>query len=71
MLSSKSIEILRKKDEISIWNYVTALQQVQNALFLLEKETIDPDVLKDLSARALGIGKELENILAFLADEED
>ncbi len=71
MLSSKSIELLRKKDEVSVWNYVTSLQQVQNALFLLEKETIDSDVLKGLSARALEIGKNLENILTFLAEEEE
>lgn len=53
MLSSKSIDILRKNDEKNIWNYVTALQQVQNALFLLEKDTIDPDALHDLSGRLL------------------
>ena len=70
-LSTKSIEILKEKDELSIWNYVTALQQVQNALFLLEKETDDPDILKELATRALEIGHELEEIFDSLAESEE
>ena len=62
-LSDKSIESFKNKPQQSIWNYITALQQVQNALFELEKQEENPEVLKDLSIRALEIGKEIESIL--------
>jgi hypothetical protein len=44
---------------------------VQNALFLLEKETVDPEVLKHLAARTLETGKEPENLMTFLAEQEE
>ena len=62
-LSDKSIESFKNKPQQSIWNYITALQQVQNALFELEKQEENLEVLKDLSIRALEIGKEIESIL--------
>ena len=65
-LSEKSIESFKNKPQQSIWNYITALQQVQNALFELEKQEKDPEVLKDLSTRALEIGKEIEAILKLM-----
>jgi len=65
-LSDKSLESFKKKPRKSIWNYVTALQQLQNALFEFEREENDPDVLKDLSSRALEIGKEIEEILTLM-----
>jgi hypothetical protein len=70
-LSSKNIDLLRQMDEISVWNYVSALQQMQNAIFILEKETNDPEVLRDLATRAIEISKELKSILKLFADEEE
>jgi hypothetical protein len=71
VLSIKTIEDLKQLDELSIWNYLTSLQQVQNALFILEKQTDDPENLKDLSARALEIGRELDEIFNLLAESEE
>lgn len=68
-LSDKSIQSLKNKPEQSIWNYITALQQLQNALFDLEKEEDNPEVLQDLAGRALEIGKEIEAILVLLEDK--
>ena len=65
-LSDKSIESFKNKSEQSIWNYITALQQLQNALFQLEKEEENPEILQDLSARALEIVNEIESILKLL-----
>jgi len=65
-LSDKSIKSFKNKSEQSIWNYVTALQQLQNALFQLEKEEENPEILQDLSTRALEIGNEIESILKLL-----
>ena len=62
-LSDKIIESFKNKPQKSIWNYITALQQLQNALFELEKEENDAEVLKDLANRALEIGREIEEIL--------
>ncbi|MHA1671238.1 MAG: hypothetical protein ACTSV5_11785 [Promethearchaeota archaeon] len=47
----------------SMWNYIMTLQQLQNALFELEKDENDHVVLQDLSTRALEIGKDLEKLL--------
>ena len=57
------IESFKNKSDQSIWNYIIALQQLQNALFELEKEENEPEVLQDLSIRALEIGKDLEKLL--------
>ncbi len=65
-LSEKSIQSLKNKSQTAIWNYVTALQQLQNALFELEKEEKNPEILQDLATRALEIGKEIESILDFM-----
>ncbi len=65
-LSDKSIQNLKNKSQQRIWNYVTALQQLQNALFELEKEENDPEILEDLTKRALEIGKEIESILELI-----
>jgi hypothetical protein len=65
-LSEKSIQSLKNKSQTAIWNYVTALHQLQNALFELEKEEKDPEILQDLATRALEIGKEIESILDFM-----
>ena len=62
-LSNKLIESFKNKPVQSKWNYILALQQLQNALFELEKDENDPIVLKDLSTRALDIGKDLEELL--------
>jgi len=62
-LSNKMIESFKNKSDQSIWNYIIALQQLQNALFELEKDEKDHEVLKDLSTRALEIGKDLEKLL--------
>jgi hypothetical protein len=67
-LSSKSIQSFRDRPETDIWNLLTALQQHQNALFQLEKNERDPDVLKDLASVALEVGKEIEELLVLLEE---
>ena len=62
-LSDKIIESFKNKPDQSLWNYIIALQQLQNALFELEKDENDPEVLQDLSTHALEIGKDLEKLL--------
>jgi uncharacterized membrane protein YheB (UPF0754 family) len=57
------IESFKNKSEQSMWNYIIALQQLQNALFELEKDENDQEVLQDLSTRSLEIGKDLEKLL--------
>ena len=37
-LSNKMIERFKNKPDQSMWNYIIALQQLQNALFELEKD---------------------------------
>ena len=71
MLSIKSIDSLRNRSVVDIWNLITALQQWQNALFQLEKSEIDPDVLKDFAEQSSQVGKELEVILAILEERID
>lgn len=68
-LSQKSIESFKNKPEQEIWNYVNALQQLQNAIFNIEKNENDPDILKDLAQRALDIGNEITAILELLEDK--
>ena len=70
-LSSKSIDLLKNRSEFDLWNYVGALQHMQNAIFQLEKDEEDPDVLKELATRALEIGKELEEIISLLEEKID
>ncbi len=65
-LSKKSIQGLKNKPVQSIWNYITALQQLQNALFELEREENNSELLQDLSTRALEIGQEIEAVLQLL-----
>ncbi len=67
-LSEGSINILKNRSEEEIWNYVDALQHMQNALFQLEKGETDPDVLRELAERSLEIGKELHMILEILEE---
>ncbi len=62
-LSNKMIERFKNKPDQSMWNYIIALQQLQNALFELEKDENDHEILQDLSKRALDIGKDLEKLL--------
>ena len=54
-LSNKMIERFKNKPDQSMWNYIMALQQLQNALFELEKDEKDYEILQDLSKRALEI----------------
>ena len=65
-LSKKSLQSLKNKPVQSIWNYITALQQLQNALFELEREETNSEILQDLSTRALEIGQEIEAVLPLL-----
>lgn len=62
-LSNKMIERFKNKQDQSMRNYIIALQQLQNALFELEKDENDHEILQDLSKRALEIGKDLEKLL--------
>ena len=65
-LSDKMIESFKSKSDRSMWNYVMALQQLHNALFELEKNENELEVLQDLSTRALEIGTDLEKLLEFM-----
>ena len=69
MLSLKSIDSLKNRPVEDIWNLVTALQQWQNALFQLEKNENDIDILKDLATQSCEVGKQLEVILQILEDK--
>ena len=62
-LSNKMIERFKNKPDQSMWNYIIALQQLQNTLFELERDENDHEILQDLSKRALEIGKDLEKLL--------
>ena len=62
-LSNKMIESFKNKSDQSVWNYIIALQQLQNALFELEKDENELEVLQDLSIRALELGEDLEKLL--------
>ncbi len=67
-LSQRSIDTFKNRPEEEIWNYLFALQNLQNALFQLEKNESDPEVLRDLATRALEIGKEISSILELLEE---
>ena len=69
MLSLKSIDSLKNRPVEDIWNLVTALQQWQNALFQLEKNENDIDILKDLATQSCEVGKQLEVILQILEEK--
>ena len=69
MLSLKSIDSLKNRPVTDIWNLVTALQQWQNALFQLEKNETDIDILKDLATQSCEVGKQLEVILQILEEK--
>ena len=69
MLSLKSIDSLKSRPVADIWNLITALQQWQNALFQLEKDKADIDILKDLATQSIEVGKQLEVILMILEEK--
>jgi hypothetical protein len=69
MLSLKSIDSLKNRPVEDIWNLITALQQWQNALFQLEKNENDIDILKDLATQSCEVGKQLEVILQILEEK--
>ena len=69
MLSLKSIDSLKSRPVADIWNLITALQQWQNALFQLEKDEADIDILKDLATQSIEVGKQLEVILMILEEK--
>ncbi|NMC06728.1 MAG: hypothetical protein GYA24_16040 [Candidatus Lokiarchaeota archaeon] len=46
-----------------------ALQHVQNAIFQLEKGERNPDVLKELSAKAIDVGREVDALLGILEEK--
>lgn len=69
MLSLKSIDSLKNRPVADIWNLITALQQWQNALFQLEKDEADIDILKDLATQSIEVGKQLEVILMILEEK--
>ena len=65
------IECFKTKPNQSKWNYIIALQQLQNALFELEKDEDDPILLEDLSTRALEIVKDLEELLNLMENNTE
>ena len=66
---TKVLKRLKDKPEQSLWNYLITLQEFQNPLFALEKEENSPEVLKELSSRALEVGEEIEALLQLLEEE--
>ncbi|NMC07445.1 MAG: hypothetical protein GYA24_19675 [Candidatus Lokiarchaeota archaeon] len=64
-LSSKSIQSFKDRLEADIGNLLTTLQQHQNALFQLETNDKDPEVLKDLASIALEVGREKNEVFTF------
>jgi hypothetical protein len=70
-LSTRSIEMLKDKSERDLWNLVFALQHVQNAIFQLEKDERDPEILKELSAKAIDVGQEVLALLGILEEKID
>ena len=68
-LSAHGIEMLRDKSEKDLWNLVFALQHVQNAIFQLEKDERDPDILTELSAKAIDVGQEVIALLDILEEK--
>ena len=69
MLSLGSIDSLKSRPVADIWNLITTLQQWQNALFQLEKDEADIDILKDLATQSIEVGKQLEVILMILEEK--
>ncbi len=68
-LSAHSIELLKDKSERDLWNLVFALQHVQNAIFQLEKDERNPEVLRELSAKAIDVGHEVVALLGILEEK--
>ncbi len=68
-LSTRSIELLKFKSERDLWNLVFALQHVQTAIFQMEKDERNPEVLEELSAKALEVGREVRALLDVLKEK--
>ena len=70
-LSKRSIKTFKKRSRVELWNYVTALEQLQIAIFQLEKDETDSIILKELSARAIEVSDEIISILDLLEPEDE
>jgi hypothetical protein len=68
-LSDKTIEALRGRSELDMLDLASGLQHVLNAIHRLEMAEINPDLLADLAAAGLETSKELQSVLAMLAEQ--
>jgi hypothetical protein len=67
-LSSKTIDGLRDRSEADVLDLAAALQHVLNAIHRLEMAEIDPEKLADLANSGIETSKELQAVLAILAE---
>nr|MDO8109955.1 hypothetical protein [Candidatus Sigynarchaeota archaeon] len=67
-LSNKTIDALRGRSEVAVLDLASGLQHVLNAIHRLEMAEKDPDVLAGLASAGLEISKELQAVLAILAE---
>jgi hypothetical protein len=70
-LSEKTIESLRGRSELDILDLASGLQHVLNAIHRIEMAENDPDILSDLAAAGIETSKELQSVLAMLAEQLD
>ena len=70
-LSEKTIESLRDRSENDVLDLAAALQHVLNAIHRLEMAETDQDRLSDLATAGLETSKELQAVLAVLAERLD
>jgi hypothetical protein len=71
ILPASSIRALRDRPEGDILGLASALQHVLDALFQLEKDETDPDMLKALSASSIRVCDDLKEVLQVLEDKID
>jgi len=67
-ISDKILESLRRRPEQDSWRLVNAYQQLLDALFKLEQDEHDPDVLRDLASASIAVSEDLQAILGVLAE---
>ncbi|HME55164.1 MAG TPA: hypothetical protein VKM55_23355 [Candidatus Lokiarchaeia archaeon] len=70
-LSNKTIESLRDRSENDVLDLASGLQHVLNAIHRLEMAETDLDLLADLAEDGFETSKELQAVLAVLAEKLD
>jgi len=70
-LSNKTIDALRDRSEADVLDLASGLQHLLNAIHRLEMAETDPDMLVDFATAGLETSKELQAVLAVLAERLD